>query len=464
MADARPRRRLGHRRHGRHRQDHARGARGAGRRDGVPGRASCSSTCAATTKANRSRRPPRWPPCCASSACPAGWCRRTWTGGPRSGAASWPAGAASILLDNAGSTAQITALLPLRAGQPGPGDQPTPARWARPACGSNRCRCSTRPRRSTCSAGSSARIASPPSPLPAPSWPGSADTCPSPCGWPARGWRTGAGWRVADLVRRLTVEPAVLTELSAEDKTMATIFSTSYARASPDAQRVFRLLGVPSSIDFTAPAVAALADCELGMAEHVLDELVDRHLLEEPEAGRFRLHDLLRAYARSLAVAGRRRRGAGAVPGRPVRPLPVHRHHRGPAEQQRGGPPAPHRPPAAPARPGAVGLRDGLAAGRSGPTSSGPCGTRPSTASSRTPGTWPWSCGGICTSGATTRRSWRRRRLALAACEKSGDLAGAAVAHNYLGLGVPPVRPPGPRHASRAELDRAVPRGRRRPR
>ena len=207
-----------------------------------------------------------------------------------------------VLLDNAGSTAQITALLPFRAGQPGPGDQP----------------------HGGCSAQAGVRIESLPLLDPdeavdllgrivgaerVAAEPAASAELARLCGHLPLALRlAGArlahrrGWGVADLVRRLTVEPAVLTELSTEDKTMAKIFSTSYARASPDAQRVFRLLGVPSSIDFTAPAVAALADCELGAAEHVLDELVDRHLLEEPEAGRYRLHDLLRVYARNLVA------------------------------------------------------------------------------------------------------------------------------------------------------------------
>ena len=110
------------------------------------------------------------------------------------------------------------------------------------------------------------------------------------------------GWRVADLVRRLTTESTVLTELSAEDRTVAAVFSTSYNRLTPAARRVFRLLGLPSSVDFTAPAVAALAGCDRATAERLLDELVDRHVLQEPEAGRFRLHDLLRVYARNLVA------------------------------------------------------------------------------------------------------------------------------------------------------------------
>jgi DNA-binding SARP family transcriptional activator len=112
-----------------------------------------------------------------------------------------------------------------------------------------------------------------------------------------------AGWRVADLVERLTVESAVLTELSDEDRTVAAVFSTSYERLTPDAQRAFRLLGLTAAADVTVPVVAALTGWDRRTAGRVLDELVDRHLVQEPEAGRFRLHDLLRVYAASLVAS-----------------------------------------------------------------------------------------------------------------------------------------------------------------
>ena len=238
------------------------------------------------------------------------------------------------------------------------------------------------------------------------------------------------GWRVEDLVRRLTVEPAVLTELSAEDKTMATIFSTSYVRASPDAQRVFRLLGVPSSIDFTAPAVAALADCELGMAEHVLDELVDRHLLEEPEAGRFRLHDLLRAYARSLAARESERErdrclvdlydhylSTAITVVLPDSSEAVHRHltdHR------------PRRPDLVPSGCGPDWLQQERPNLVGAVRHAAEHGVQP----------YPWHLALVLWRHLYERGHYEEiletQGLALAACEKSGDRNGAAVAHNYL--------------------------------
>jgi hypothetical protein len=80
-------------------------------------------------------------------------------------------------------------------------------------------------------------------------------------------------------------------------------FALSYAQLPAEPQRLFRLLGVNPDARFTAEAAAALAELDLDEAEDLLDELVDVHLVEEPEPGLFRLHDLMREYAASLAAA-----------------------------------------------------------------------------------------------------------------------------------------------------------------
>lgn len=127
-------------------------------------------------------------------------------------------------------------------------------------------------------------------------------------------------WRVADLLRRLG--EAALPELVAEDRTVLSAFALSYAHLPPQPQQLFRLLGLHPGERFTAPAVAALADLDLDDAEELLDGLVDVHLVEEPEPGRFRLHDLMREYAASLVAA----EGAGYAARAVVRLLDFHLH------------------------------------------------------------------------------------------------------------------------------------------
>jgi DNA-binding SARP family transcriptional activator/tetratricopeptide (TPR) repeat protein len=107
-------------------------------------------------------------------------------------------------------------------------------------------------------------------------------------------------WTVTDLVERLADDRAVLTELAAEDRTVAGAFTLSYVQLPARAQRLFRLLGLHPGTEFDARAAAALSGESLSVARDLLDQVVDGHLVEETMAGRFRFHDLMRQYAASL--------------------------------------------------------------------------------------------------------------------------------------------------------------------
>ncbi|XVU25097.1 BTAD domain-containing putative transcriptional regulator [Actinoplanes sp. CA-054009] len=107
-------------------------------------------------------------------------------------------------------------------------------------------------------------------------------------------------WRVADLVRRLG--ESALPELAAEDRSVASAFAVSYGQLPDPVRRVFRLLGLCPGTEFDALAAAALSGLALERARDVLDELVDVNLVDEPEPGVFRMHDLLREFAAALAA------------------------------------------------------------------------------------------------------------------------------------------------------------------
>jgi DNA-binding SARP family transcriptional activator/tetratricopeptide (TPR) repeat protein len=111
------------------------------------------------------------------------------------------------------------------------------------------------------------------------------------------------GWRVADLARRLQHDSAVLPELSVENRTVVDAFASSYGPLPEPAKRMFRLLGLWPGQLFGIAVAAALSGMPLSATEPVIAELVDRHLVEEPQAGRFRLHDLMRQYAFALVQA-----------------------------------------------------------------------------------------------------------------------------------------------------------------
>ncbi|MFI5916504.1 ATP-binding protein [Dactylosporangium sp. NPDC051541] len=81
------------------------------------------------------------------------------------------------------------------------------------------------------------------------------------------------------------------------------VFSSSYRALHGPARRLFRLLGLHPGPHLGAAAAGRLAALEPAAARSALAELLRGHLITEEPAGRFGLHDLLRAYAAELADA-----------------------------------------------------------------------------------------------------------------------------------------------------------------
>ena len=136
------------------------------------------------------------------------------------------------------------------------------------------------------------------------------------CGWLPLALRiSGArlaarpGWPVRALAERLADEQRRLDELDLPDVGVRASFAVSHHElvASTDpldraAAGAFGLLGVLDGADVGVPVVARLLDQPADESERVLERLVDAQLLETPSPGRYRLHDLLRLYAREQAV------------------------------------------------------------------------------------------------------------------------------------------------------------------
>ncbi|MER5646942.1 BTAD domain-containing putative transcriptional regulator [Streptosporangium sp. NPDC002524] len=117
-------------------------------------------------------------------------------------------------------------------------------------------------------------------------------------------------WNVTDLVERLDDEHGRLRELAAGDLAVRSSLAVSYDMLAgsdhqPDrtAARAFRALGVLHTGDVTAHIVATLLDIPSDTAEHAMERLVDAHLSEMDEPGRYRLHDLVRLFAREQAAS-----------------------------------------------------------------------------------------------------------------------------------------------------------------
>ncbi|WP_392840216.1 ATP-binding protein [Streptomyces sp. LN500] len=109
-------------------------------------------------------------------------------------------------------------------------------------------------------------------------------------------------WSIAQLAADFTAARDRLGELHAGDRTVAAAFELSYHDLPPDRQRLFRRIGLHPGPDIDARAAAALDDIPPDLARRELEALYTDHLIDEQAPGRYRPHDLVRAYARTLAA------------------------------------------------------------------------------------------------------------------------------------------------------------------
>jgi DNA-binding SARP family transcriptional activator/tetratricopeptide (TPR) repeat protein len=110
-------------------------------------------------------------------------------------------------------------------------------------------------------------------------------------------------WSTADLAQRLATSDQRLAEIRNSSGGIARIFEFSYRGLDGAQQTAFRRLGLHIGSEFGPHAAAALSGMSLRETESVLEDLLDYYLIHEPSAHRYRIHDLLREYARMLATA-----------------------------------------------------------------------------------------------------------------------------------------------------------------
>jgi tetratricopeptide (TPR) repeat protein len=96
------------------------------------------------------------------------------------------------------------------------------------------------------------------------------------------------GWTVGILVERMA-------EGASE---FDTAFAMSVRQLDRPKARLFRLLGLLPGSSFDEHVAAALAEVPLRSARAMLEDLLDAHLVQQPAAGRYRLHDLVHQHAR----------------------------------------------------------------------------------------------------------------------------------------------------------------------
>ena len=110
-------------------------------------------------------------------------------------------------------------------------------------------------------------------------------------------------WTTDYMEARLRTGLAGLAAFDDGDRQVRATFELSYNALTPGQQSAFRGLGLIPGSNADVYAAAALLDTGVNEADALLQDLTDRSLLIETAPGRYRLHDLLREYARTLAVA-----------------------------------------------------------------------------------------------------------------------------------------------------------------
>jgi len=113
-------------------------------------------------------------------------------------------------------------------------------------------------------------------------------------------------WTPRLLANRLTDERRRLDELAAGDQRIRASIELSFRGLELPAQTAIRRLGHLGLADFRSWVVAYALDVGIGVAEQVVEHLVDNHLVDytfvdDTGQVRYRLHDLVRIYAREEA-------------------------------------------------------------------------------------------------------------------------------------------------------------------
>jgi tetratricopeptide (TPR) repeat protein len=110
-------------------------------------------------------------------------------------------------------------------------------------------------------------------------------------------------WPITRLVGLLADERRRLDRLAAGDLQVRTAFMVSYRLLATEDAYMFRIISLHPGPDFTALTTASAAGLEQDAAAQALDRLALVHLITEGAFSRFRMHDLLRLFAREACEA-----------------------------------------------------------------------------------------------------------------------------------------------------------------
>ncbi len=108
-------------------------------------------------------------------------------------------------------------------------------------------------------------------------------------------------WSAAHLAAELEKATRRLPLMAAERVSVAAAFDLSYRNISAVQQRLFRRIGLHPGTDIDVYSAAAMNETSVEETRRLLDDMFAYHLIDEPAAGRFRFHDLIREHAHTLA-------------------------------------------------------------------------------------------------------------------------------------------------------------------
>jgi DNA-binding SARP family transcriptional activator len=108
-------------------------------------------------------------------------------------------------------------------------------------------------------------------------------------------------WNLGHLAELLRDQRRRVHVLSDGERNLATVFGLSYTGLDKQHRLLFRSLGLVPGPDADAYAAAILLERDPNSVAELLEDLVDHNLLIAYAPSRYRLHDLIRAHARTLA-------------------------------------------------------------------------------------------------------------------------------------------------------------------
>ena len=109
-------------------------------------------------------------------------------------------------------------------------------------------------------------------------------------------------WTLEHLAGLLHDQHRRVQALSDGERDLGGVFDLSYRSLDEQHRALFRRLGLIPGPDLDPYAAAALLQVDPARATRLLEDLVDHNLLLSPSPSRYRLHNLIRAHARTLTA------------------------------------------------------------------------------------------------------------------------------------------------------------------